>query len=64
VLEGRLAHALDLAFEHLEEFRPDDLVVGALSRALTERGDAALSAEFEALRQRFSRGGRAARPSA
>jgi hypothetical protein len=49
VLEGRVAHALGLAFEHLEEFPDDQLVTHSMSVAVARRSDRILSAELEAL---------------
>ena len=33
-LEGRLRHALDLAFQHFDEFGPDPLVVDTFRRVM------------------------------
>jgi hypothetical protein len=47
--EGRTGHALDLAFEHLEEFGPDHSVFQMLASAVANQHDPALATEFEAL---------------
>jgi hypothetical protein len=46
LLQGKTSHALGLAFEHLEEFSIDPLVVQMLSSAVADRDDPALSVEF------------------
>jgi hypothetical protein len=55
VFEGRLARALGLAFQHLQEFHADDWLVDVLEKAVPEQRDAGLSAELEILRARFMR---------
>jgi hypothetical protein len=47
--EGRLSHALGLAFEHFGEFGEDPLVSDLLSRGIVGQGDPKLSAELAAL---------------
>jgi hypothetical protein len=47
--QGRLSHALGLAFEHFGEFGEDPLVSDRLSRGVAEQGDPKLSAELSAL---------------
>jgi hypothetical protein len=49
----RVSHALDLAFEHLDEFGPDHLVVHVLSNAVAESREPALLAEFDAFLKRL-----------
>ena len=50
----RPAHALDLAFEHFEEFGPDPVVIKTLSDSLAIQREPALFAEFDALIERFT----------
>ena len=50
---GRTSHALDLAFEHLEEFGSDRAIVQALASAVDIQHTPALSVEFEALLRRL-----------
>ena len=50
----RPAHALDLAFEHFEEFGPDPVVIETLSDSLAIQTEPALFAEFDALIERFT----------
>ena len=50
----RPAHALDLAFEHFEEFGPDPVVIETLSDSLAIQREPALFAEFDALIERFT----------
>jgi hypothetical protein len=47
--QGRLSHALGLAFEHFGEFGEDPLVSDLLSCEVAEEGDPKLSAELAAL---------------
>ena len=51
--QGRTSHALDLAFEHLEEFGGDQSVVQMLASAVANQHDLALSLAFEALLRRI-----------
>jgi hypothetical protein len=46
---GRTSHALGLAFEHLEEFGPDQSVVQMLASAVADQHDPALAIELDAL---------------
>ena len=50
---GRVAHALDLAFEHLHEYGWDPVLVEALSRAVAECQEPGLSAQLAALLHRL-----------
>ena len=52
LLDDRPAHALDLTFEHLEEYGPDPLVVHVLATVVSKRQDPALSSQLDALRRR------------
>jgi hypothetical protein len=47
--KGRTSHALDLAFEHLEEFGPDQPIVHMLASAVADQHDPALTLDFDAL---------------
>jgi hypothetical protein len=49
VLEGQIAHALGLAFEHLDEFAEDQLVAHTLSVEVAQQQDGVLSTELDAL---------------
>lgn len=51
ILEDRLPHAIGLAFEHLDEFGTDQLVLHMLSKVVSEHHDSGLSAQYEALRR-------------
>jgi hypothetical protein len=53
IRNGRTSHALDLAFEHLDEFGPDQMVVQMLGSAVANQPDPALAIEFEALLRRI-----------
>jgi hypothetical protein len=46
--QNRTSHALGLAFEHVDEFGIDQLVVQMLTSAVAGRRDRALSVEFDA----------------
>ena len=48
VRDGRVAHAVDLAFEHFEEFGVDRHVAETLADAVAERRDPVLTAELDA----------------
>jgi hypothetical protein len=50
----RPAHALDLAFEHFDEYGPDPLIIERLSNAVANQCEPALVAEFGALVDRFN----------
>jgi hypothetical protein len=50
----RPAHALDLAFEHFEEYGPDPLIFEILFESVANERDPALTAEFDALIDRFN----------
>jgi hypothetical protein len=50
----RPAHALDLAFEHFQEYGPDPLIIEILFDTVTSERDPALTAEFDALFDRFN----------
>ena len=50
---GWTSHALDLAFEHLEEFGPDQSVIQSLASAVGNQHDPAVAIEFEALVRRI-----------
>jgi hypothetical protein len=54
ILQGQTAHALGLAFEHLDEFSIDPVVVRMLSSAVADRGDPGLSVELALLLCRVS----------
>jgi hypothetical protein len=54
VLDDRVGHALDLAFEHVAEFGEDQLVARVLCIAVAKRQDPLLVAELDALRRRAS----------
>ncbi|HEX6392625.1 MAG TPA: hypothetical protein VFZ97_04240 [Acidimicrobiales bacterium] len=51
--KGRTSHALDLAFEHLDEFGADQSVVLELASAVADQDDSSLSIEFDALLRRI-----------
>jgi hypothetical protein len=55
ILEGRASRALGLAFEHLDEFGIDQLVLQMLSSAVADRHDPALSLELDAFLARVER---------
>jgi hypothetical protein len=52
ILQNRTSHALGLAFEHLDEFGIDQLLVQTLTSAVAGRNDPALSVEFDAFLKR------------
>jgi hypothetical protein len=52
IVTGQVAHALGLAFEHLDEFNATPLIVHMLSAAVAERQDPPLSAGFDAFLER------------
>src|SRR5207247_1012456 len=53
-LAGHLHHALGLAFEHLDEFGNNELVVRTLSTAISERRDPKLLSQLNSLLQRLT----------
>lgn len=55
LLEDRLPHALDLAFEHFAEFGVDPLVVNLLSSRVDDQLNPELSAELGALLDRTTK---------
>jgi len=53
IRKGRTSHALDLAFEHLEEFGPDQTVVQMLASRVANQHDPGPAIEFDALLRRI-----------
>jgi hypothetical protein len=53
ILQNRTSHALGLAFEHLDEFGIDQLLVQTLISAVAGRNDPALSIELDAFLRRL-----------
>jgi hypothetical protein len=52
ILAEHITRALGLAFEHIDEFGPDPLIIDMLYRAIARRQDPVLSAELASLAAR------------